>query len=272
MDIEKLFRFNDESEQPLENLLDDGGFSAIFRTIGCVGDSLSSGELESTKDDGKSGYPDYYEHSWGQYISRTTGAKVYNFSKGGMSAETYCKSFAESNGFWAPELRCEAYIIALGVNDVSKYGKELGDVESDIDLADWRNNKPTFVGYYATIIQRLREIEPKSRVFLMTIPRSVGAYYESRSEGYDIHRAILYKLAELFEYTYVLDFRKYAPVYDMEFRKRFFLGGHMNTMGYLLTAKMVMSYVDYIIRHNTEDFVQAGFIGKGGIHNNTRKW
>lgn len=37
--------------------------------------------------------------------------------------------------------------------------------------------------------------------------------------------------------------------------------GHLNPMGYALTAKMTASYIDYIIRHNTEDFKEVGFIG-----------
>ena len=271
LDIEKLYRFSDESEEPLERLLDDGGFTSIFRKIGCVGDSLSSGELESMTPDGVRGYHDYYDISWGQFMARITGATVYNFSRGGMRADEYCKSFADSRGFWASDLRCDAYVIALGVNDVSKYGKELGDPESDIDLSCWRNNKETFVGYYAMIIQRLREIEPKSRIFLMTIPRS-GGVSEEKAQAYDLHREILYKLAEKFEFTYVIDLRKYAPYYDNEFGKKFFLGGHMNAMGYLFTARMVISYIDYIIRHNMDDFVQSGFIGKGGVYNSSRKW
>ena len=35
----------------------------------------------------------------------------------------------------------------------------------------------------------------------------------------------------------------------------------MTPTGYVLTAKMVASYIDYIIRHNMEDFAQVGFIG-----------
>ena len=58
MDIEKIYRFNDENEIPLEELVEDGGFSAIFRKIGCVGDSLSSGGHESLNEDGVKGYHD----------------------------------------------------------------------------------------------------------------------------------------------------------------------------------------------------------------------
>ncbi|MBQ8323477.1 MAG: hypothetical protein IJX91_05875 [Clostridia bacterium] len=41
----------DENEKPLDRNVTDGGFCAIFRTIACIGDSLSSGELESVKAD-----------------------------------------------------------------------------------------------------------------------------------------------------------------------------------------------------------------------------
>ena len=268
MDITRFYDI--EGEKPLDNLVTNGGYCGIFRTIVCIGDSLSSGELESFEN-GEIGYHDFYEYSWGQFMARITGAKVYNFSKGGMRADTYCEGFANSQSFWSPDLRCDAYVIALGVNDVSAYGKELGNPETDIDLSDWRNNKKTFVGYYAQIIQRLREIEPKSRIFLMTIPRS-GGVSEEKAQAYDVHRELLYKMAEMFEFTYVIDLRRDAPVYDNYFGKKFFLGGHMNSMGYLLTAKMVTTYIDYIIRHNMDDFVQVGFIGKGGVYNSSRKW
>ena len=46
-----------------------------------------------------------------------------------------------------------------------------------------------------------------------------------------------------------------------DFKEKFYLNGHMNACGYLLTAKMIVSYIDYIIRHNIEDFNEVGFIG-----------
>lgn len=42
-------------------------------------------------------------------------------------------------------------------------------------------------------------------------------------------------------------------------------------MGYIVTAEMTMSYIDYLVRKNPEDFLQAGFIGKG-VHNYNAKW
>lgn len=264
MDIKQFYA--DPNEKPLDRLVTDGGFCGIFRTIACIGDSLSSGEFQSY-DGQKYGYHDYFEYSWGQYLARMAGIKVYNFSRGGMTAKQYMESFAEEKGFWDPALACQGYIVALGVNDIFNQKMEIGSVE-DGDLNDWRNNKPTFAGYYMQIISRVREISPKSRIFLMTMPRGTS---EERDRDAARHAELLHKMAELVPFTYVIDLFQYAPVYDDEFRHNFYLDGHMSAGGYLLTAKMVASYMDYIIRNNPDDFRQVGFIGTR-YHNTKYKW
>ena len=75
------------------------------------------------------------------------------------------------------------------------------------------------------------------------------------------HRELLYSFAEKYDNTYVIDLFEYAPVYDDEFKEKFHLRGHMNPAGYLLTAKMTAAYIDFIIRHNMQDFKEVGFIG-----------
>ena len=101
---------SNQNEKPLDRIVSDGGFTAIFRTICCVGDSLSSGEFESLNADGSHGYHDMYEYSWGQYLARMCGSRVYNFSRGGMSAKWYCETFADENDFWNPKYASQAYI------------------------------------------------------------------------------------------------------------------------------------------------------------------
>ena len=248
--------YGTEEEKPLDRLTEDGGFCGIFRTIACIGDSLSSGEFESLDEKGSKGYHDYFEYSWGQYIARMVGAKVYNFSRGGMTAKEYWDSFAEQNNFWDEDKLAQAYIIALGVNDIYGRKQEAGSV-SDIDPENYENNRDTFAGYYARIIQRIKEMQPKARFFLMTMPRETTRESAPREK----HAQVLRDMAELFDFTYVIDLERYAPAYDEEFAKNFMLGGHLNAAGYLLTAKITASYIDYIIRHNPEDFTQVGFIG-----------
>lgn len=219
-------------ERPLDSILQDGGFCSIFRTIGCIGDSLSSGEFDSIQPDGTILGHDLYEHSWGQYLARMCGSRVYNFSRGNMTAMEYCRTFAEEKGYWDPALACEAYILALGVNDLVNYHHQPGTL-ADICLTDWRKNAQTFTGYYAQIIQRLKEISPRAKFFLMTIPRDANM----DQEAVLLQGSVIRQLGAFFDNTYVLDFYRYAPPYDAAFRDRFFLGGHMSPCGYLLTAK-----------------------------------
>lgn len=259
MDLTKFMA--NEDEKPLDNIAINGGFTSVFRTIGCIGDSLSSGELESLEL-GNKNYHDYFEYSWGQFIARDAGCKVYNFSKGGMSAREYMTSFASANDFFNPDFRCQAYIMALGVNDVTGIlggAYELGTID-DVNIDNYALNKPTFAGWYSAIISKYKEIQPHAKFFLMTMPK--GDEDEKRSELYDKHAELIHEIAEKFSNCFVLDFRKYAPVYDAAFKKTFFTGGHMNVMGYRMTATMVESYIDYIIRNNPDSFNQSGFIGK----------
>ncbi|MBR3960793.1 MAG: hypothetical protein IKK13_01105 [Clostridia bacterium] len=51
------------------------------------------------------------------------------------------------------------------------------------------------------------------------------------------------------------------------------MNGHLTAMGYLIVAKWVMSYIDYIIRKNPADFAQVGFIGReSGVYNENFIW
>ena len=248
-----------ENEKPLDRLVTDGGFCGILRTIGCVGDSLSSGEFEARNEEGKTTYHDYFDYSWGQFLARMSGCTALNFSSGGMTAKEYCQSFAEERGFWDPAKACRAYIIALGVNDMLNCHDEVGSLD-DIDVQNWRNNKPTFAGYYAQIIPRYKEIQPDAKFFLMTMLREPDRSEKEQKSNRE-HREFLFRLAETFKNCYVMDFYTYGYAFDQEFKASFCMGGHLNPCGYLLTARMVASYIDYIIRHNMDDFKEVGFIG-----------
>lgn len=255
MDINKLF---DKNEQPLDTLIPDGGFCGIFRTIGVIGDSLSSGEFEVMTKEGIKGYHDFYEYSWGQYIARATGSKVYNFSRGGMTAKEFADSFGDRCGVWDYDKQCQCYIIALGVNDKNIHEK-VGTADDVGFPTGYKIDTETLAAYYGSIIIRLKSKVPEAKFFLVSAPR------ETEDDAYEKWKAdeakLLYELSERFENTYVIDLNKYAPVYGKEFKEKFFLLGHLNPTGYLLTAKMIMTYMDYIIRHNIRDFKQTALIG-----------
>ena len=246
-----------ENEKPLDRLVDGYSNTSIFRSVAFIGDSLSSGEMETRDAEGNKGYHDLYEYSWGQFIARKNGFKAYNFSKGGMTARGYLEIFAEREGLWDKEKACQAYVIALGYNDLYIRNFEIGDI-SDIDDNDWRGYKPTFTGCYGAIVQRYKEISPDAKFFFVTLPVSE---FEQRHEITLEMRERMYALAEHFDNAYVIDLYEYAPPFDAEFKKKFNLYGHLNPMGYLFVARIIDSYIDYIIRHNIGDFRKVGLIG-----------
>lgn len=254
MDIKKYMKI--EGEKPLDNIVDDGGMCGIFRCMGFIGDSLSSGEFEVVEEGKDKIYLDCFQYSWGQYIARAAGLKGRNFSRGGMTASEYWESFADANDFWNEDLLCQAYVVALGVNDVVNAGQEPGSV-NDINADDYNLNKKTFAGYYARIIQRLKTMNPDAKFFFVTLPIDEGGRSAERAEKAS---AVIREMAEYFDNTYIIDLEKYAPVYDKEFKRNFYLEGHLNPAGYLLTGKMISSYIDWIIRNNPEDFKKVGLI------------
>ena len=51
----------DPNEKPLDREAVNGGYTAIFRKIGIIGDSLTSGEFEGTGESGQKTYHDFIE-------------------------------------------------------------------------------------------------------------------------------------------------------------------------------------------------------------------
>ena len=246
-----------QNEKPLDRLVEGYSHTSVFRKIAFVGDSLSSGEFETRDDEMKPGYHDLFEYSWGQYIARSNGLTAYNFSRGGMTAKEYIEGFAEIKGFWSEDYASQAYVIALGVNDLYNMNMELGSLD-DINKEDWTKNGKTFLGYYGAIISRYKQISPDAKFFFVTFPKE--SWREGDPKTLKMVNA-LYELAEFFDNSYVIDLYKYGPEYDKEFNENFFMYGHMNPSGYIVTARLIDSYIDYIVRHNPKDFANIAFVG-----------
>ena len=187
---------------PLESLVSGYSATSIFRTIGFIGDSLLSGEIELVKPDGSHSYHDFYEYSWGNYIARKNGQKAYIFARGGMSARTYMQSFADEIGAWEKAKACQAYVIALGANDLSSSQNQKVGTLKDVDSSNWRNNKESFLGYYAQIVARLKsDVQSDAKFFFVSMPRSGNDYDELVAKP---HCEALYALADHFQNSYVM--------------------------------------------------------------------
>lgn len=259
--MKKIYEI-DSKEKPLDNIKDTCGFAGIFKKIGVIGDSLSSGEFESTNDKGEIVYNDMYEYSRPAILERITGTKYDNFSRGGMTFKEFYESWADKNDFRKKE---QAYIIFLGNNDLFVYNQKIGSCE-DINLNNPSENPDTYFGYLGKVISKLKNIEPDSRIFLTSI--QIDNMSQERTITVKKVRDEMKKVVKLFTYTYLIDFTEYLFLYDEEARNKIAMGFHPNPLGYYSLALAFGNYIDYIIRQNPDDFRKIPFIGTTLVNKN----
>lgn len=244
------------NEKPLENIKENCGFANIFKEIGVVGDSLSSGEFESTDENGNISYHDFYEYSWPAILEKITGSKYSNYSRGGMSFKEFYESWADKNNFWQKK---QAYIVNLGNNDLFVFNQRVGSAE-DINVEDPLKNKDTYFGYMGKVLSKLKSLEKDARIFLVSLQIDHTSKEKDDLAYYVCEE--MKKVVKLFSFTYLIDMTHYGPIYDEKARQKYAMGFHPNAMGYYIYALAIGNYIDYIIRTNIRDFFEVPFIGK----------
>lgn len=266
------------NENPLATIRRDAGYGSIIRKWGIIGDSLSSGEMQCFNEESTSStdykFIDMYQYSTGQVLARLLGAEAYNFSNGGQTAWGWLKSQGVvrdetyiggvGGGDWRlaqqPGYIKDGYIIALGVNDRGKINNndyELGNTTqiteydgTNSDIDDTTTYPKSFVRYYAGIIQRILSVQPKAKIFCVTMP---GDNYA------EIAQAIRDIVTYFGGNVYLMDIREYIP--DGYNVAGFKLQGHLSPMGYAYWAYMYNTYIDWIIRNNGNAFRDTALIG-----------
>ncbi len=237
---------------PLAYIRRDAGLLSLFHTVGCIGDSLASGEC-TYKESGTTRYIDLYDFSWGQCLARLTGNTYYNFSKGGLTTKTWLESSYATECFDGNH-NCDMYFIGLGQND--KNASMPVGTTADINLSDYTQNNDTYCGNYGKIIQKLRELQPKAPIFCFIDPNP--------PMGDQAYNNVIPDIVELFDNVWIIDLLTYGkelftdPTGIIGSQAR---SGHYSALGYQQIAFIIATYVDWIVRNNLSDFSQVEFIG-----------
>lgn len=240
------------STNPLAYIRRDAGMMSLFHTVGCIGDSLSSGEC-AYNSGGETHYIDLYAFSWGQCLARMTGNTYHNWSAGGLTTKTWLASSYATECFDGNHL-CDAYFIGLGQND--KNTSMTVGTTADIDLSDYTNNADTYCGNYGKIIQKIREVQPKAPIFVFIDP--------APPSGDTSYNAVLPGIVALFDNVWTIDLMTYGKALYTEASEIIgsqLRSGHYSALGYQEMAFVIATYVDWIVRNNLEDFSQVEFIG-----------
>ena len=244
--------YTDDATNPLAYIRRDAGFLSLFHTVGCIGDSLSSGE-SAYKSGGTVHYVDRYAFSWGQCLARLTGNTYYNFSQGGLSSKTWLTSQHCTDCFDGNHT-CDMYFIGLGQNDKNQ-SLTVGTT-ADINLSDYTQNADTYCGNMGQIIQRLQILQPKAPIFVFIDP--------APPSGDQAYNNVIPSIVELFDNVWIIDLKTYAKALFTEASEIIgsqLRSGHYSALGYQEIAFVIATYVDWIVRNNLSDFSQVEFIG-----------
>ena len=235
--------YHDESE-----VSSGAGSIECFLNVGCIGDSLASGESVSSSGH----HTDFYQHSWGQYLSRATGNKYYNWSKGGLTARQWLDSSYATECFDA-EHKCECYIIGLGQND---YNQSVS-IGSSADIgSSYLDNPDTFYGNYGGIISRIIKMQPKAKIFVLTDPLE-----STESSGYN--DAIRYMPTKFPNNVFLIDLYKdisneYSAIVDDSTQWK---SGHGNALSYRKFAYLLAKEINDYMNDHQDQFDDIQFIG-----------
>ena len=105
--------FYEKKENDISKYID----LSLFQTIGVIGDSYSSGELQTIDSQGyRTGWKDLNDISWCQIMGRKNGITITNYTMGGVNFRTWLDYFLTT---FVNDTKKELYIIALGLNEVN---------------------------------------------------------------------------------------------------------------------------------------------------------
>ena len=208
----------------------------MFRNIGIVGDSLSSGEIAYSDESGNH-YVDRFDSSWLSIIGRNNGVNVSHYSQGGMTTKAWLENAGNKKTSLLADDSKNAYFVALGTNDIYE-SYPLGNV-SDTSSTD------SFVGYLKNIIDVVHTKSPNAVVFLVST-------YNNSDNGIRYSNMIS-EIADLYEYCFFVDFVNHTDIYTSTGGVWSNLG-HFTSLGYVKVAKIIEKLLNKIVDVNKNYF------------------
>ena len=226
----------------IKNFVEDdlGNFARIFKTIGIIGDSLSSGTV--FKADGT--FEMVYDNSWLTNLCIDTGATPTHYSTGGLDTKGWLLSNYKTQ--LENDTSKQLYIIALGTNDYSPsetYG--LGDITDE-------SGTDSFVGYYKEIIDVIHTKSPNSIIMCLSVYGNKNTTYQTP------YSDMIKQISELYSYCFFIDFANNCPDEINLSISRIYTpyqeNWHYTGLGYVAVGKTILKLLNEIINNNLNDF------------------
>lgn len=159
------------------------GFTAFDRFM-VIGDSLSIGYYTDSDNIAHDYDPD---HSWGAYIEKLTGSKMYNSSFSGARCDSWLTYNSPDHPTYGLQYAIECgemplYVICMGANEGSLPIGTIDDIDDETPT--------TLYGYVGKVIRELRSISPKCYIVCTGVARphsgnTIDSVYENVCNAID---------------------------------------------------------------------------------------
>ena len=144
----------------ITNIVNHMNTIKIFKRVGCVGDSYTSGWTYKTSISDPVRTNE--EFAWPHYLATKTGNDYVNLGASGTDVITWQ---SHTRGLPAAQTagKCQAYIIGLGINDIA-HELPVGTT------ADIGTDNETYYGGLSKIVRELKTISPGAIIFILNRP------------------------------------------------------------------------------------------------------
>ena len=244
-------------ENPTTTKLSDSGFTRCFDKVFFIGDSLTEGIYDRTNDTQLDRERMQTYFSYPAYFKKLTNCEVVNEGLAGATATNNEDAVLNYHG-WITMKNAKvesnlasAYVIYLGTNDISYYGSFDGDAQS-------KNVITNSYGGYCAIIDKIKEVQPKAKIFCVTLPKD-----RNNELTRNVANTKIKEIVNSYTDCYLIDLEEYWQN-DIELSEWISIyknGGHLNALGYMEFATAIFNYINWIIKNNVSEFKQIQFIG-----------
>ena len=216
----------------------------IFHKVVCVGDSYTSGHIQTPSESTATGTNEDY--AWPRFMEQLTGGNTYvNCGISGATTVTW-QTGARGLAKAQASGRAQAYIIGLMINDSEASSAKYVPVGTATDIG---TNNNTYYAQMSKIVRELNTVSPQAKIFINTCPKSDTARYAPYNQA-------VRDIVEYYEDTYpvhCIDLVEYADLYAMQSLVDDFTNDHYTALGYEQFAE-IYAYIlsDYINNHVSE--------------------
>ena len=217
----------------------------IFQRVGCIGDSYMAGYIQLQGQAAHGSNPNY---SWPHYMEKITGNVFTNFAQSGSTAKQWVSGAARLDEVQAPGNKCQAYVIALMINDQGDWTSWATPVGTKSDIG---TDADTYYAWYYKLVQEVIKVNSQAKIFCMTC-----FVYEPSYSYNQAVRDIVDYCQDAGQNVYLCDTAQYRnssffqnPIFSSDR-----LSGHYTAIGYELMAEFHTRLLSDVINANVEEF------------------